>query len=192
MAKAKQRRERPRSGSPRKKLTSAQKHDLLMEAGYRCGNPRCAVILAVHILQDHHIIHVSEGGGNHLSNLLALCPNCHVLYHASQISREAIRHWKGLLLALNHAFDRRGLELLRFLYETRGNPVPLWYSADGVLQFASLLAARLVRLADQNTATPWQLPESRHQVLLSERGIRLVEAWMAGDDGKYLEFVKAT
>jgi hypothetical protein len=183
---------KPKSGSRRKRLTLGEKHDLLMEAGYRCGNPRCPVILAVHILQDHHIVHVSEGGGNQLANLLALCPNCHVLYHANQISREAIRHWKGLLVALNHAFDRRGMELLRFLYETRNNPVPLWHSADGVLQFASLIAAGLVRLADQTAATPWQLPESRHQVVLSERGSQLIEAWMAGDEKKYLELVKAT
>jgi HNH endonuclease len=183
---------KPKSGSRRKRLTLGEKHDLLMEAGYRCGNPRCLVILAVHILQDHHIVHVSEGGGNQLANLLALCPNCHVLYHANQISREAIRHWKGLLVALNHAFDRRGMELLRFLYETRNNPVPLWHSADGVLQFASLIAAGLVRLADQTAATPWQLPESRHQVVLSERGSQLIEAGMAGDEKKYLELVKAT
>jgi hypothetical protein len=34
--------------SSRKRLTLAQKHELLMEAGYRCGNPRCPIILAVH------------------------------------------------------------------------------------------------------------------------------------------------
>jgi len=181
-----------KSGSHRKKLTLVQKHDLLLEAGYRCGNPRCTVILAVNILQDHHIVHVNEQGGNQLSNLLVLCPNCHSLYHANQISRGAIRHWKGLLVALNHAFDRRGMELLRFLYETRNNSVPLWYSADGVLQFASLLGAGLAKLADQTSATPWQSPESRHQVVLSERGIQVVEAWMAGDEKKYLELVKAT
>jgi HNH endonuclease len=75
----------------RKRLTLAQKHELLMDAGYHCGNPRCPVILAVHILEDHHIIHVSEGDGNELSNRLALCPMCHTLYHAKEISREAMR-----------------------------------------------------------------------------------------------------
>jgi hypothetical protein len=162
-----------------------------MEAGYRCGNPRCPVILAVHILQDHHIIHVSEDGGNEISNLLALCPNCHALYHAGEIRRESIRHWKGLLLALNHAFDRRGMELLRFLYETRNNPVPFWYHSDAVLQFAGLISARLVRL-ESEMVKPMQIPETRHQVLLSERGSQLIEAWMAGDEKKYMEFLKAT
>lgn len=105
-AKAASQPKKNKPGSRRKKLALPQKHDLLMEAGYRCGNPRCPVILVVHILEDHHIVHVSDGGGNQPSNLLALCPNCHTLYHHGQINREAIRHWKGLLLALNHAFDR--------------------------------------------------------------------------------------
>lgn len=183
-------RRKPTTHTRRKKVSLTEKHDLLMESGYRCGNPRCPVILAVHVLQDHHIVHVSEGGGNQLSNRLALCPICHALYHAGEITRRAIRHWKGLLFALNHAFDRKGMELLRFLYETRQNPVPLWYSADGVLQFAGLLGAGLVILTDQSAATPWQLPESRHQVVLSERGTQLVEAWMAGDDQKYLQLIK--
>ena len=183
---------KPKTVRRRKKLSLAEKHDVLMEAGYRCGNPRCPVILAVNILQDHHIVHVSEGGGNQLWNLLALCPNCHALYHANQISREAIRHWKGLLSALNHAFDRRGMELLRFLHKTRNNPVRLWHSADALLQYAGLLSAGLVKLGDQKEATPMQLPESRHQVLLSERGEQLLDAWMAGDERKYLELVEAT
>jgi 5-methylcytosine-specific restriction endonuclease McrA len=87
--------------SARKKLSPVIKRQLLMEAGYRCGNPRCTVILAVHILEDHHIKYVSEGGGDELSNLLALCPNCHTLYHHGEIPHEAIRHWKGMLLSMN-------------------------------------------------------------------------------------------
>jgi len=85
-----------------------------MEAGYRCGNPRCPVILAVHILQDHHIVHVSEGGGNQLSNLLALCPNCHTLYHHKEITRNSIRHWKGLLLALTDGGRRKEVQGIDF------------------------------------------------------------------------------
>jgi len=180
-----------RPSQTRKRLTIAQKQELLMEAGYRCGNPRCVVILAVHILEDHHIVHVSEGGGNQLSNCLALCPNCHTLYHHEDISRDAIRHWKGLLLALNHAFDRRGMELLRFLYMTKDNPVPLWFSADGVLQFANLIASGLVELGEQKAASPWQLPESRHRVVLNETGMALMEAWMADDEKKYLQLIQS-
>jgi hypothetical protein len=83
------------------------------------------------------------------------------------------------------------MELLRFLYQTKENSVPLWYSADGVLQFANLIATGLVKLGEQNTATPWQIPESRHQVL-SERGVQLIEAWLAADEKKYLEFIRAS
>jgi hypothetical protein len=37
-----------------------------------------------------------------------------------------------------------------------------------------------------------QVPESRHQVLLSEREIQLVGAWMAVDERKYIELVNTT
>lgn len=34
------------------------------------------------VLQIHHIKPVSLGGGDHLDNLLLLCPNCHKFIHA--------------------------------------------------------------------------------------------------------------
>ena len=173
----------------RNKIPLRVKHQLLMEAGYRCGNPKCPAVIMLHL---HHIQYVSESGSDDPSNLLVLCPYCHEMHHAGHIPVEAIRLWKGLLLALNQAFDRKGMELLRFLYETRTNSTPLWYSADGVLQFASLLAAGLVQLGEQITAIPWQLPESRHRVLLSERGTLLIEAWMAGDEKRYLELIQTS
>ena len=147
-------------------------------------NPKCPNLIT---LQIHHIQYVSKGGSDESSNLLVLFPYCYTMHHAGHIPVEGIRLWKGLLLALNQAFDRNGMELLRFLYEMRTNATPLWYSADGVLQFTSLLAAGLVQLGEQISATPWQLPENRHRVLLSERGTQLVEAWMAGDERRYLE-----
>src|SRR5256885_1091245 len=110
----------------RKKLPAAKKHALLMEASYRCGNPRCPHWLTI---EFHHIQYVSEGGGDELHNLLALCPMCHTLHHQGHIPVEAIRLWKGLLLALNQNFDRRGRELLLFLRQTRGQEI--WYSCDG-------------------------------------------------------------
>ncbi len=58
-----------------------------------------------------------------------------------------------------------------------------------MLQFASLIAAGLVELGDQTSATLMQLPESRDRVVLSERGQLLIEAWLAGDETKYLELI---
>lgn len=36
----------------------------------------------------HHILPVSEGGKNLLSNLICLCPNCHRLAHRNLLSKE--------------------------------------------------------------------------------------------------------
>jgi len=151
-----------------------------MEAGYKCGNPACRHILT---LELHHIVWVRDGGGNQPSNLLALCPNCHSLHTAGHLPVEAIRHWKGMLVALNEAFGVRATDLLLFLHCTADKA--LWYSADGVLQFAGLIASGLVELTDETVATPWQITQSSHRVALSQRGKLLVEAWRAGDEERY-------
>jgi len=161
----------------RRKVPPALAQAALMEAGYKCGNPACRHILT---LELHHIVWVGDGGGNDLSNLLVLCPNCHSLHTAGHIPEKAIRHWKGMLVALNHAFGFRSIDFLLFLRATKEKK--LWYSADGVLQFAGLVAAGLVVITDETVATPWQVTQSSHRVGLTEQGERLVEAWLAGDE----------
>ena len=59
---------------------------VLTEAGYRCAVPICRNILAIDI---HHLVEVSEGGGNEPGNLLALCPMCHALFHRGEIVRDS-------------------------------------------------------------------------------------------------------
>src|SRR3954464_14283617 len=93
----------------RRALTPAQLDRVFMEAGYMCANPRCRTLL---ILNAHHIVWVKDDGGNDPHNLIALCPTCHQAYHEKRFSNKAIRHWKAMLLAINHAFDRRSIELL--------------------------------------------------------------------------------
>jgi hypothetical protein len=181
----------------RKTLSVVLKRDILLEAAYHCGNPRCPVMLVPSLVEDHHIIHVEEGGKDELSNLLALCPNCHTRYHAKLISREAIRHWKGLLVALNNFLDRESIDLLRFLDRTKGRVIS--YTGDGLLKFARLIAADLVVIT-ANQASNSDLfnfgpdgtgkkvgiyTETRHQVGLSEKGQLLIEAWDAGDAERY-------
>ncbi|MBK8477805.1 MAG: HNH endonuclease [Opitutaceae bacterium] len=85
---------------------------VLTQAGYRCAVPTCRGILALDL---HHIVEVSEGGGDTSDNLLALCPTCHALYHRKVIRRESIRAWKTTLMALSHAFDKRIDRSLLFL-----------------------------------------------------------------------------
>jgi len=119
-----------------------------MEAGYRCGNPACGTILTLDI---HHIEAVADGGDDDASNLLPLCPNCHAQYERGIIPKEAIHHWKRMLTALNHAFDREAMDLLLFLHDALWSAV--YYSTDGVTRFAGLIVAGLVR-ALPHPATP--------------------------------------
>ena len=173
----------------RKRLPPAVRQELLMEAGYKCGNPACRNVIT---LQVHHIEYVSDGGGDDPSNLLALCPYCHSLHHGGHIPVEAIRLWKGLLVALNHAFDRQGMELLLFLHKTKKNQ--LWYSADGLLAFAGLIAADLVVIAqtDMTTMAPAErrkFTQTSHKLALTGRGTRLVDAWLSGNEDEYRKVI---
>lgn len=186
----------------RTKLPTAVRHQLLMEAGYKCGNPICRHIIT---LELHHIQYVSEGGGDEPGNLLTLCPNCHSLHHSGHIPVEAIRFWKSLLLSLNQAFDRHTWELLLFLRQTSGQEI--WYSGDGLLQFAGLIAAGLVQFKTQKHYAYTQATSTksgnvtihhepiRHspqiviQVELTERGTLLLEAWLQGDQARFKQLV---
>ncbi len=157
-----------------------------MEAGYMCANPACRNII---IMEIHHIVWVKEGGGDEPSNLLALCPNCHALHTKGEIPQAAIRHWKGMLVALNEAFDRRGMDLLLFLNKQWKET---YYSGDGLLQFAGLIAAGLVEQGASIGGGLWgggTPATSVHQLILTERGKLLVEAWLAGDEDKYRALV---
>ncbi len=150
----------------------AVRRDVLMEAGYRCAVPTCRTILTIDI---HHIIHVSKGGGNEVSNLIALCPTCHALHHKGVISGEAIRSWKGILMAMNHAFDRESIEHLFFLRRVPDEQ-PL-VSGDGVLKFSALIGAGLASFDLKMQNGPLLL----YGVRLTPKGAALLSAWEEGE-----------
>lgn len=54
---------------------------LILDRGGKCN--RCTVDF-VEILQVHHIIERSNGGGDELENLEILCPTCHAIHHYSK------------------------------------------------------------------------------------------------------------
>lgn len=169
----------------RKAIPPSVRDEVLQETGYMCGNPTCRHILT---LELHHIVWVKEGGSNDASNLIALCPNCHSLHTHGHIPASAIRHWKGILHALNHAFSRESMDLL-LLLKTK-DAQKMWLSGDGVLRFAGLIAAGLVEFGEQvwmnQLSIPGPAPASSHKLKLSRRGEALVDAWLAGDEAAYV------
>jgi hypothetical protein len=120
--------------SKRKSISPSIRQQVLIESGYKCGRPVCRNIITLDL---HHLIYISNNSRNDASNLLPLCGYCHDMHHAKQLSAEALRFWKGLLLALNQAFDQKSMDLLLYLTKQFDGTT---YSGDGVLQFAGLIA----------------------------------------------------
>lgn len=158
--------------STRRALSAKVTIQVLTEAGYRCAVPTCRAILAIDI---HHIIPVSEGGPNHLSNLLALCPTCHALLHRGVIAPEALFAWKSMLVTLNQAFDQHAIDDLLFLASLSPGVLPV--SADGVLPFRRLIAAGLATFQMTSRNGPFHY----FDVLVSSKGRSVVRAWRDGD-----------
>ena len=145
--------------------------DVLTEAGYRCAVPTCRMVLAIDL---HHIVPVSERGGNELANLIALCPTCHRLHHCGEISRDSLYSYKAMLVSLSQAFDKEAIDNLLFLGmpESQG----LRISGDGVLKFLNLIAARLASFQIER-----QSPYLDYSVRLTPRGLAVVDGWRRGD-----------
>jgi len=160
----------------RKKLNLKTTTIVLTEAGYRCAVPTCRGILA---LDMHHIYQVADGGGDDPSNLVALCPTCHALYHRGTISSDAIHAYKAMLVAIARAFDLDAIDRLLFL-SPLGKDF-LIVSGDGLLHFARLIAGGLASV-DLKANNNWQIVT--YSINISEKGRQLIEAWRHGDRTK--------
>jgi len=173
----------------RKNPTPLIRDEVLREAGYKCANPTCRNILT---LELHHIEWVKDGGDSSANNLIALCGHCHDMHTNGHIPPTAIRHWKGMLHALNHAFNRESTDLL--LYLAHPGMENAWYTGDGFLRFAGLVAAGLVEVAESqfsigvrhgHESPPTSPPTTAVRARLTEKGRRLVDAWNRGDEDQY-------
>jgi hypothetical protein len=146
---------------------------VLTEAGYRCAVPTCRQILAIDI---HHMVEVSEGGGNDPQNLLPLCPTCHALHHRGTIPSDAIYAWKAIIVSLSQAFDTQAIDDLLFL----ANPHVaghLHVSGDGVAKFSRLIGAGLATFDVYMRNGPIVL----YRMGLTPKGVQFIEAWRSGD-----------
>jgi hypothetical protein len=119
---------------------------------------------------------VSEGGGNHPGNLIALCPTCHALYHRGNISADAIYSYKSMLVALSRAFDLEAVDRLLFLQMFEKDFVVV--SGDGLVRFSRLIAAGLAS-AEQKANNNWLIVS--YAINISEKGKQIIEAWKSGD-----------
>jgi hypothetical protein len=146
---------------------------VLTEAGYRCAVPNCRNILA---LDMHHIHQVAHGGGDVSSNLIALCPNCHNLYHRGNISTDAIYTWKSMLVAISRAFDLEAVDRLLFLEPLEKDF--LIVSGDGLLHFARLIAAGLANVEQYGDNNGLLVTYAMN---ISAKGKMLIAAWRDGD-----------
>src|SRR5277367_223406 len=150
----------------RRKLSLKTRTIVLTEAGYRCAVPTCRGILA---LDMHHIWEVVHGGGDDPSNLIALCPTCHALYHRGTIKAESIYVYKAMLIAITRAFDVEAIDRLLFLESCKKDFLVV--SGDGLLHFARLIAAGLA-LVEQKSNNNWQIVT--YAVNISDKGKHLI------------------
>jgi hypothetical protein len=154
---------------------------VLTECGYRCAVPTCRNILA---LDMHHIWEVSVGGSDDPSNLIALCPTCHALYHRGTIKAESVFVYKAMLVAITRAFDVEAIDRLLFLESCKKDF--LIVSGDGLLHFSRLIAAGLATV-EQKSNNNWQLVT--YAVNIHEKGRQLIAAWKQGDRTRLKEVI---
>jgi HNH endonuclease len=178
MAKTAKSKEKPRE---RKNLPLKTKVIVLTECGYRCAVPTCREVLA---LDMHHIEEVSAGGSDDPSNLIALCPTHHALYHRGTIKQESIYVWKSMLVAITRAFDLEAIDRLLFLEPLTTDFLVV--SGDGLLHFGRLIAAGLATMTAKANNN-WQIVT--YAVNISPKGKMLVEAWKAGDRTRLKEVI---
>lgn len=175
MAKKAPAKKKPSASKPseRKRLPLTTQTIVLTESGYRCAVPTCRNILAIDM---HHIWEVSAGGNDDPSNLIALCPTDHALYHRGTIKQESIYVWKAMLVAITRAFDVEAIDKLLFLETCAKNFVIV--SGDGLLHFARLIAAGLATV-ELKANNKWLIVS--YAVNISDKGRQLIDAWKKGD-----------
>ena len=170
---AKHKKVKPRE---RDKLPLKTRVIVLTESGYRCAVPTCRNILALDL---HHIWEVAGGGSDDPSNLIALCPTCHGLYHRGYIKEDSIYAYKSMLVAITRAFDLEAIDYLLFLESCEKDFLVV--SGDGLLHFGRLIAAGLAS-GERKANNNWQFVT--YAVNISEKGKQLIQAWKQGNRTK--------
>jgi hypothetical protein len=100
--------------SDRPDVPEALKRAVLIEAGHRCAIPTCRFTRC----QIAHIVPWKECQEHRFENLIALCPNCHVLYDIDKkIDRKSMVIYKQNLALLNYRYGDCERRILQFFAE---------------------------------------------------------------------------
>lgn len=103
------------------------------------------------------------------------------MLHRDVITKEAIWHWKALLVAMNNAFDRRSMDLLLTV-----NDLPfVRYSGDAVADLSGLIQAKLIEVMDFDATSTGPVVTGQFRVQTTQRGKLLIDAWKTGESEKY-------
>jgi hypothetical protein len=136
-------------------------------------------------LDLHHLVEVSSDGSDEASNLIALCPTCHALFHRGDLARDALYTYKAILVSLSNAFDVATIDQLLFLDSIAGKQLQL--QGQGVLTFLRLIASRLADFS----STGRDMGVEFYSVNLTEKGRQLVDVWKKGDRNQLKEVLGA-
>ncbi len=156
----------------RKAIPTKTQLDVLTQSGWRCAVPTCRSILALDI---HHLQQVSEDGGDNQSNLIALCPTCHALFHRGDLTKDALYTYKAILESLSNSFDATTIDQLLFLDSIADKPLQL--QGQGVLTFMRLIASGLADF----TKTGKDMGVEFYSASLTDKGTLLVKVWKSGN-----------
>ena len=83
--------------------------------------------------------------------------------------------WKSVIVSLSQAFDVATIDYLLFLHKPE--TAELLVSGDGVLRFARLIASDLASFEE----VARNGPIASYSVELTDKGRKLVSAWVSGD-----------
>jgi hypothetical protein len=118
------------------------KRKVLMDAGHRCSMPRCQTLVNVEI---HHIVPFNKVQKHEYDNLIALCPNHHVLADNGAIDRQSLRMYKNNLQYAIDKYSTFELDVLISLSRSSQGIMPIPEYLDVLVK--RILEAGLVELA---------------------------------------------
>lgn len=168
--------------SDRPAIPTEIRRRIFMEAGYRCAIPTCRFPIP----DNHHIFSWADSRDQSYENLIALCPNCHEMFHKGRIPLEAIRAYKKKLIFLNDVYSRFELDVLDHLKSHKRAVIP------GELLIKRLLDEGIVSREDDISSVSFDDGEDIlgiFSVMLTDKGRRLIEDWFKIDDSLTYEKV---